>query len=76
MFQNMDRALRQQIMGTAKDNFIRVLNSTHLEYSRSNILNLLTHPYATYVVIMNFNCIAHDKCFREANSPTDPIKFF
>ena len=74
MFQNMHRALRQQIIGAIKENFNRVLHRPHLGYSGSSMLDLLTHLYTTYAVITNVDWIANNKHFRKAYTPTDPIK--
>ena len=43
MFQKMDHALRQQLMGAVEDNFVHVLYRPHRGYSGSNTLYLLTH---------------------------------
>ena len=53
MFQNTDRALRQQLLGTAEDNFARVLYRPRWGYSRSRTLDLLTHLYAAYTITTN-----------------------
>ena len=74
MLQNMDRALRQQLLGTIKENFVCVLHRTHLGYSRSNTLDLLSQLYATYALITNSNWISNDKHLCEAYAPTNPIK--
>ena len=55
MFQNMDRALCQQLLGAIEENFVRVLYMPHHGYSRSSTLDLLAHLYATYSVITNAN---------------------
>ena len=74
MFQNMDRALRQQLLGAVEENFICVLHRLHLGYSRSTTLDMLTHIYATYVVITNANWIANNNHFCKDYAPTNPIK--
>ena len=76
MFQNMDRVLLQQIMGAVENNFFCVLHMLHLGYSETAALNLLTHLYATYVVITNSYGITNEKRFCEAYAPTDPIEVF
>ena len=52
-FQNVDHALRQQLMGAVEDNLVRFLHMPHLGYSISITLYLLAHLYATYAVIAN-----------------------
>ena len=43
MFQNMDRALQQQLLGTVTENFVCILYMPHWGYSGSITLDLLTH---------------------------------
>ena len=63
MFQNMDRALCQQILGSAEEKFVRVLHRPHRGYSGSITMDLLTHLYAMYAVITNADWITNDKRF-------------
>ena len=72
-FANVDRALRQQIIGAVDDKFLQVLHKPHCGYSGSSTLDLLTHLYATYAVISNADWIENDKRFREPYLPSVPI---
>ena len=73
-FRNVYRALQQQLMGSVKDNFVRVKHRPHREYSRSSTLDLLTHLYKTYDIISNANWLANDRRFCKSYSPTNPIE--
>ena len=74
MFQNIDRALHQQLLGAVKDNFILVLHKPHIGYIGSTTLGMLTHLYTTYTVISNADWPMNYKRLHEAYYPTDPIK--
>ena len=74
MFQNMDRALWRKLLGVAEDNFVRVKHRPRQGYIGFITLDLLTHLYATYIVITNADCLANKKRFHKAYAPTDPIK--
>ena len=74
MFQNMDCAFRQQLLGTVEDKFVFVLHRPHQGYSRSIMMGLITHLYAMHGVIANVDLLADDKHFGEAYSPTNPIE--
>ena len=71
---NVERALRQQLLGAVEDRFLRVLHKPHRGYSGSSTLDLLTHLYKTYAVIPNAEWIANNKRFREPYLPTVPIE--
>ena len=73
-FSNVDRALRQQLLGAFKDTFLQVKHKTHSGYSGYSELDLLTHLYETYNVISNADWITNDKCFHEPYFPTVPIE--
>ena len=73
-FVNVDRALRQQLLGAVNDTFLRVLHKPHRGYSGSITLDLLTHLYVTYAVISNASCLENNKRFRKPYSPSIPIK--
>ena len=73
-FNNVDRALFQQLLGVVKYTFLRVKHKPHRGYSGSSTLDLLIHIYETYAVISNSDWLANDKRFREAYSPTVPIE--
>ena len=73
-FLNVDRALRQQLLGSVKDTFLRVLHMPHCRYSGSSTLDMLTHLYKTYTVISNANWLANDKRFRKPYSSTVPTE--
>ena len=70
----MERALRQQLLGAAKDNSVWVKHRPHQGYSGSSMLDLFTHLYKTYTVITNADWIVNNKLFHKAYAPTDPIK--
>ena len=53
---------------------MRVKQKPHHRYSRSSTLDLLIHLYETYVVILNADCLANDKRFYKAYSPTVPLR--
>ena len=72
-FRNVDRALRQQLLGAVEDNFVQVKHRPHQGYIGSSMLYFFTHLYKTYSVISNSNWIANNKHFREAYAPTKPI---
>ena len=74
-FANVNRALRQQIIGAVDNMFLRVLHKPHRGYIGSSTLDLLTHLYATYAVIYNAKWLKNDKRFREPYSPSVPIEF-
>ena len=67
---NVDRDLRQQLLGTVEDTFLRVLQKSHCGYSGSSTLDLLTHLFATYAVISNADLLENEKRFRKPYSPT------
>ena len=73
-FSNVDRALRQQLLGAVKDTFLQVNHKPHRGYSRSSTLDLLTHIYETYAFISNADWLANNNCFCEPYSPTVPIE--
>ena len=73
-FQDVDPALRQQLIGATKENFVHVLHTPHLGYSVFSMLDLLTHPYATYTIVTNADWLAHDKRFRKLYTPTPPLR--
>ena len=52
-FYNVDRALRQRLLGAIKDKFLQVKHKLHHGYSGFSKLDLLTHIYETYAVISN-----------------------
>ena len=64
-FSNIDRALRQKLLGAVEDTFLRVNHKPHSRYSGSSTLDLLTHLYETYAVISNANWIANKNRFCE-----------
>ena len=74
MFHNVDCYLRQQLLGAVEENFAWVKHRPHQGCSGSITLDLLTHIYETYAVIANAEWFGNDKRFREAYTPTDPIK--
>ena len=76
MSQNIDRALRQQLLGAVEDNFVRVPHMPHLSYSGSTILDLLTHLYATYAVITNANWILDENVPTRRTPPPTPSRSF
>ena len=61
---NVDRALRQQLIGAVKYTFLRVKHKPHRGYSGSSTLDMLTHLYETYAVISNTEHLANNKRFR------------
>ena len=65
-FNNVDRALCQQLLGAAEQTFLRVKHKPHRGCSGSITLDLLTHLYETYAVISNAGWLANNKRFREA----------
>ena len=69
-FENIDRALRQQLLGAVNDTFLRVLHKPHRRYSGSISLDLLTHLYATYAVISNADWLENNNRFRNPYSPS------
>ena len=73
-FLNVDRALRQQLLGAVDDTFLQVPHKPHHGYSRSSMLDLLTHLYATYAVISNADWLENENRFREPHSPSVPIE--
>ena len=75
-FNNIDRDLRQQLLGAIEDTFLQVKHKPHRGYSGSSTLDLLTHLYETYAVISNADWLANDKRFREAYSPNAPIEVY
>ena len=68
-FANVDRELRQQLLGAVDDTFLQVLHKLHRGYSGSSMLDLLTHIYAMYDVISNADWLENDKRFRESYLP-------
>ena len=52
-FNNFDRALHQQLLGAVEDILFRFKHKPHHGYSGSSTLDLLTHLYETYAVILN-----------------------
>ena len=52
-FNNVDRALCQQLLGAVKDTFLRFKHKAHRGYIRSSTLDILTHFYETYALISN-----------------------
>ena len=74
MIQNMDRALFQQLLGVVKDNSIRVFYIPHQYYRVSSTLDMITHLYTTYDVIINTDWLANNKLFRESHAPIDLIE--
>ena len=73
-FSNVNRSLLQQLLGAVKNMFLQVLCKPHREYSRSSMLDLPTHLYKTYAVILNANFLANNKCFRELYLPIVSIE--
>ena len=73
-FHNVDRSLRQKLIGAVKDTFMWVKHKPHRGYSGSSTLYLLTHLYKTYSVISNADWLANDKRFCEAYTPAVPIE--
>ena len=73
MFQNMDFALLQQLLGAVKDNFVCVKQRPHRGYSGSRMLDLLTHLKKTYTVITKMDWLTNNNCFSDAYTPTDSI---
>ena len=73
-FHNVNRSLRQQLLGAVEDTFVRVKQKPHRGYSGSSTLDLITHLYDTYALISNANWLANDKRFREAYAPTALIE--
>ena len=71
---NVNRILRQKLIGAVKDTFVRFKKKPHRGYSGSSTLHLLTHLYETYAVISNSDWLANDKRFRKAYAPTVPIE--
>ena len=69
---NVDRALRQQLLGDVDNTFLRVLQKPHRGYSGSSTLYLLTHFYATYAVIYNANWVENNKRFCKPYLPSVP----
>ena len=65
-FSNVDRALRQKLLGAVEDTFVKVKHKRHRGYSGSRTLDLLTRLYKTYAVISNSNWIANNKRFCKA----------
>ena len=63
-FNNVDRALCQKLLGAVEDTFLQVKHKSHRGYSGSSTLDLLTHFYKTYAVILNTYWLANDKYFR------------
>ena len=74
MFQHMDRALHQKLMVAIEDKFLHVLHSPHLGYRGSITLDLLTHLYVIYDVIINAEYLANDKRVCKGYAPTNPTK--
>ena len=64
-FFNVDRTQIQQLIGGVKYTFLQVKHKPHRGYSRTSMLDLLTHLYDTYAVISNNDWLANDKHFRE-----------
>ena len=47
-------------MGVVEENFVRVNHRTHQGYSGSSTLDMFTHLYETYTVIINVGWLAND----------------
>ena len=52
-FNNVDFALRQQLIGAVKDTLLWFKHKPHRGYSISSTLDMLTHFYETYALISN-----------------------
>jgi hypothetical protein len=72
-YQATDQALRQQLLITFNEAYIRGLRNWHTAYNNVSAMQLLMHLYNTYGVIRPIDIKDNDTGMREPFDPTLPI---
>jgi hypothetical protein len=73
-YNNVQSALKQQILAAVEDIYVRTLRNTHTGYTMVTTLQLLTHLYTTYGQLTPMAMQENDRQFRSAYNPAEPFE--
>jgi hypothetical protein len=71
---NVQNALKQQLLGAIDDMYVRTLRNTHTGYAGVSVLQILDHLYRTYGRLTPMAMTDNDKSFRAAYNPAEPFE--
>jgi hypothetical protein len=73
-YNNVQKALTQQLLAAFDDIYVQTLRSTHTAYAIVTTLQSLTHLYTTYGKLTPMAMRENDGQFRIAYNPAEPFK--
>ena len=73
-YNNVQNALKQQLLAAVDDIYVRTLRNTHTGYARVTTLELLTHLYKVYGRLTPMALQDNDNRFRQAYNPAEPFE--
>jgi hypothetical protein len=71
---NVQNALKTQLLAAVDDIYVRTLRNTHTGYANVTVLQLLNHLYATYGRLTPMAMQDNDTKFRQTYNPADPFE--
>jgi hypothetical protein len=73
-YNNVQSALKQQILAAVDNIYVRTLRNTHTGYMMVTTLQILTHLYTTYGQLTPMAMQENDSHFRTAYNPAKPFE--
>jgi hypothetical protein len=73
-YNNVQIALKQQILAAVNNIYVRTLRNTHTGYAMVTTLQILTHLYTTYGKLTPMAMQENDRHFRNPYNPAEPFE--
>jgi hypothetical protein len=73
-YNNVQNALKQQLLVAIDDIYVQTLRNTHTAYAMVTTLPILTHLYTTYGKLTPMAMQENDRHFRTAYNPAKPFE--
>jgi hypothetical protein len=71
---NVQNALKQQLLAAVDDISVRILRNTHTGYAGVTVIQILEHLYRTYGLLTPMAMTENDKAFRTPTTQLSPSK--
>ena len=73
-YNNVQNALKQQLLASVDDIYVRTLRNVHTGYARVTTLQILSHLYQVYGRLTPMAMQENDTRFRQAYNPSEPFE--